>query len=119
MWGIVRPYQLICVRLVAGDKRPLGFGERDHQRHGLDRRRLKSVSLIESFRLGRNLMHENRAHTDCRAGGNGPQDGVAEQISAQPFALHGAVDRQTSQQYYWYRIWHVSPHPTRRRAREQ
>ncbi len=74
----------VTARLTADNQRPLGLRKRNHQHHGINRRRLEPVPLIESLRLGGDRMNQNSAYADRLARDQSAQEGFTQKIAPKP-----------------------------------
>ena len=90
------------------------FGNRNHQRHRIDGRRVKSTSLVELPRLFRGRVDEDRTNPGNARSLDRSEDRIAHHGPTNPAALKTVINGEPTNHHGGNRVWHIAPHATRR-----
>ena len=92
----------------------LHVAECDHQRHGVERRRLEAEGQIEGFGFFRDGVNDDATNADAVGGVGDSCGAVAKQGATQSTSLPGAIYRETGEQSDRDRVGHIAPEPAER-----
>ena len=79
-----------------------------HQGHGMHRRGLKAIMLVEAFCALMDRMDKNGPHASVRGDPDRPVDGVLQQGWPELGSLRPLIDRKSGQHDHWHGVGHVA-----------